>query len=270
MRTGRHLGRIPFIAGGGGPRHAVVLFGAHALIQPLDRTAPARHARLAGTMLPEGYRYALLGYDDRPPPDYGFAGMVDDFATVLAGYAEPPDVIGVSFGGFVAQRLAAEHPHLLRRLVLLVSAHRFSASGWARVQHQEALMRQGDLHGFVRELALLFRRPWLNAATALGLWLQRRELPGLLNDPQCLLRLYANLFTGFDNTPPARRIRTPTLVVGATRDQFFDVAAYRETAALIPHARLHLFPDETHLVPLERPRLVRAVLEDFLAENAPE
>ena len=38
----------------------------------------------------------------------------------------PPDVVG----GFVAMRFAALHPELVKRLLLLVSAHRFSPAGW--------------------------------------------------------------------------------------------------------------------------------------------
>ena len=147
MNVGRIDGRIPYIDGGSGKRCAVVFFGANALFQALDRGSPAQYARLVSNVLPPGYRYRILGYDPAPPPDYGFPQIVDDFAAILRDYREPPDVIGVSFGGFVAQRLTADHPALLRRLVLLVSAHRFSAAGLAKMQRQEALMRAGDLPG---------------------------------------------------------------------------------------------------------------------------
>lgn len=265
MKIGRIDGRIPFISGGSGERCAVVFFGANALFQPLDRGAPAQYARLVSRLLPFDYRYLILGYDPDPPPHYGFPQIVDDFAAILRAQAAPADVIGVSFGGFVAQRLGADHPALLRRLVLLVSAHRFSPAGLARMKQQEALMRAGDLQGFVRDMALLFRRPWYNFGARLALAMSGAAIADRLNDRDTMLALYERLFTGFDNTPWTQRIRTPTLVLGATRDQFFDVAAYRETAALIPGARLHLVKDETHFVPLERPQLVQRVIREFLA-----
>jgi len=265
VKVGRIDGRIPYIDGGNGDRCAVVFFGANALFQPLDRGSPAQYARLVSNVLPPGYRYRILGYDPDPAPQYGFPQIVDDFAAILRDYREPPDVIGVSFGGFVAQRLAADHPALLRQLVLLVSAHRFSAAGLARMQRQETLMRVGDLQGFVREMALLFRRPWYNFGARVALSMSGAAIADRLNDRDTMLALYERLFTGFDNAPWTQRIRTPTLVLGATRDQFFDVAAYRETAALIPGARLHLVEDETHLVPLERPQLVQRVIREFLA-----
>jgi len=183
VKVGRIDGRIPYIDGGNGDRCAVVFFGANALFQPLDRGSPAQYARLVSNVLPPGYRYRILGYDPDPAPQYGFPQIVDDFAAILRDYREPPDVIGVSFGGFVAQRLAADHPALLRQLVLLVSAHRFSAAGLARMQRQETLMRVGDLQGFVREMALLFRRPWYNFGARVALSMSGAALAGRTERP---------------------------------------------------------------------------------------
>ncbi len=267
ISTGLFLGRIPYIRGGAGHRTAVVFFGANALFQRLDRARPGDYARMVERILPRGYVYYILGYESEPPHDFGFHSIVADFAAFLRQHQRPL-VVGVSFGGLVAQRLAADHPELVDRLVLLVSAHRFSAAGWRKLQRQESYMRQRDLYGFVKDMALLFRRPWYNWMLRVALWRGRRALPRRLNDPGTLLRVYESLFTNFENASYARRIRVPVLVVGATEDQFFDAEAYRETARLIPGARLHLFAAETHMVPLERARDVRAVITGFLGDGA--
>jgi pimeloyl-ACP methyl ester carboxylesterase len=264
LKTGLFLGRIPYIRGGAGGKTAVVFFGANALFQPLDRARPRDYARMVEQVLPPGYVYYILGYDADPPPDYGFDHIVRDFADIVREQVGRTVIIGVSFGGFVAQRFAAEHPELVEKLVLLISAHRFSAAGWRKVLRQEAYMRRRDLYGFVKDMALLFRRPWFNWMLRLALWQGRRGLSVRLNDPDTMLRVYESLFSGFDNAPYVKRVRAPALVLGGTRDQFFDVEAFRETAALIPGARLHLFSRETHMVPLERSSDVRRVISEFL------
>jgi len=265
IETGVFLGRIPYIRGGSGNRVAVVFFGANALFQPLDRARPQDYARMVARVLPAGYVYYILGYDRYPAPGYGFDAIVRDCFDIVREQMGRSVIIGVSFGGFVAQRFAAEHPELVEKLVLLISAHRFSAEGWEKVFRQEAYMRQRDLYGFIKDMALLFRRPWYNWMLKLALWQGRRRLARTLNDPDTMLRVYETLFSDFDNTRFLRRITVPTLVVGGTRDQFFDVEAFRETAALIPGARLELFPGETHMVPLERSVAVRRVITRFLA-----
>lgn len=269
MDTGTFLGRIPYIRGGSGPRTAVVFFGANALFQPLARARAQDYARMVERVLPPGCAYIILGYDPHPPAEYGFDVIVRDFARIVREHVGRTLIVGVSFGGFVAQRFAAAHPDLVDRLVLLISAHRFSDAGWRKVLAQEAYMRRGDLYGFVKDMTLLFRRPWYNWALRYALWRGRHRLADRLNDPRTMLRVYESLFSGFDNTSCARGVRAPTLVLGGTRDQFFDAAALRETAALIPGARLHLFARETHMVPLERSSDVRRVIADFLEAPQP-
>ena len=65
---------------------------------------------------------------------------------------------------------------------------------------------------------------------------------------------------------PARlgRVTARTLIVGGTADQFFGDGMQQQTAALVPNMTLALFPGETHMVPIERPRAVAATLRAFL------
>lgn len=54
------------------------------------------------------------------------------------------------------------------------------------------------------------------------------------------------------------------MIIGGSADQYFDVAAFEETARRIPVARLELFDGETHMLPVERRRDVARVLAEFL------
>src|SRR5215210_1387876 len=132
VETGLLAGKIPFIHGGAGPRHAVVFFGGNARCKRLDKSSdPRRYARQIARILPEGFRFTVLGYEETPPDHYTLDTIVRDLAHVIRSEAGKPDlVIGISFGGFVALRFAASHPELVGCLVLLVSGHRFSEQGW--------------------------------------------------------------------------------------------------------------------------------------------
>ena len=58
------------------------------------------------------------------------ADLARDYARVLADvFDHPVDVLGISTGGSVALQLAADHPHLVRRLVVVAGAYRLGPGG---------------------------------------------------------------------------------------------------------------------------------------------
>ena len=75
---------------------------------------------------PMAKRFEVLGYDQRglgrsakPDIDYTMADYADDAAGLLEAVGWPSaKVVGVSFGGMVAQELVLRHPGKVRRLVL--------------------------------------------------------------------------------------------------------------------------------------------------------
>jgi pimeloyl-ACP methyl ester carboxylesterase len=271
VKTGLLAGRIPYIRGGGGPRHAVVFFGGNALFKRLDLSSdPGRYAGQIAALLPEGFRFTILGYEETPPTDYTLDTIVRDMGHVVRTETGKPDlVIGVSFGGFVAQRFAAEHPDLVDRLVLLVSGHRFSPKGWAAMERQFQALEAGDFYSLVTDNVLLFRRPWYNWLVRLKLWKDRDRLASEFKDPKLILRSYRSLFSeDFARNPDfARRITAPTLVVGGTADQFFGAQIFKETAEMIPGAGIALYESETHMLPIERSGDVADAIATFLAEG---
>ncbi len=258
VETGSIADRVPYIRGGSGPREAVVFFGANALFRPLHKTSsPRLYARQVARLLP-GYRFTILGYAGS-----GFDEIVREMATAIR---KPPAVlVGISLGGLVAMRFAAQHPELAPRLVLLVSAHRFSPGGWRMMERQFESLESGDFQTLIRENALLFRRPWYNWLLRFALWRQGAERPDGFRDPAAILRDYRQLF-GPDfgnNAAYCRRIVSPTLIAGGTADRFFDRESLEETARLIRGSLLRLFEKETHMLPAERSADVAAAIADF-------
>ncbi len=266
VETGLFLGKIPYIKGGSGPRSVVVFFGANTLFKRLDRSDPRRYAGTVAALLPAGTTFHILGYEEDPPPSYGLDAIVDDLLRIVGDEIGRATVVGISFGGFVALRFAAAHPELVDKLVLLVSAQRFSAEGQRRIAAQLAALEAGDLDGLVRDNAVLFRRPWYNWLVRLRYRRRRGRFDAEFNDPASIARAYRGLFsTDFArNAEFAAGIAAETLVVAGTADQFFDRDALEETARSIPRSRLELFEGERHMLPVERRRDIDRLLADFL------
>jgi pimeloyl-ACP methyl ester carboxylesterase len=263
---------MPYVRGGSGPRHAVILLGASSLFRLLNESEGARYSRLFSRLLPPGYRFTILGYAEHPPEGHALDWIAADVADFLTSRPKRTTVvIGISFGGFVAMHLAAEYPELVQRLVLLVSAHRFSDAGRQRMDEQIRLLQNDDLYGLIVANVALFRRPWMNWLMRFGVRLQLDTLKARLYDPQAIARSYARLFSDDLDalSQDVRRIRAETLVVGGTADQFFDQEAFEETAGLIPNCRLALVPHETHMLPLENGSSVARAFAAFLAEKSP-
>lgn len=266
--TGLFLDRIPFVKSGPDVDPIVVLNGGQAFVRRPTPARAQRDARRIARLLPADRAVYILGYDPAPCADYSIETIVGDVGRILRDEIGPATVMGISFGGFVAARLAADHADVVRELILMVSAHRFSPEGRRSVDRQIDCAWQGDFQGFLDEFGLVFRRPWLNWLLRWRFRQERTRLHGTMNDPASIVRgLNAVAGEDFGCDPSwLARIVAPSLIVGATRDPFFDVAALEETARHIPSARLQLFKHETHMLPVERPRDVAKVIKAFLAK----
>lgn len=61
----------------------------------------------------------------------------------------------------------------------------------------------------------------------------------------------------------------PTLLLVGTEDAFFSIAGLREVAALLPRARLHVFPGVGHSAYFEEPDAFNGIVDAFLEEISP-
>jgi poly(3-hydroxyalkanoate) depolymerase len=173
------------------------------------------------------------------------------------------DVLGLSWGGALAQQFAFQNPRRCRRLVLvatgtgllMVPAHprvlakmatprRFSEPGYAASIAGELYGGTVRAHG--EDVAQLFVRQ-LHAGSKLGYLHQL---------------LAGSVWTSLFALPA---VRQETLIVAGTDDPIIPVINAHIMRALLPHARLHLHSgghiDLVHNAPELAP-----VIEDFLNE----
>lgn len=264
IETGVFLGRIPYARVGGDGKPILVLGGGQAFMQRQTPERIERDARRVAAVLPRDRSFILLGYDQAPAENHSLSAIAVDVAAIITQLGAPVQLVGISYGGLVALQVAADHPSLISELVLLVSAHRFSAEGLRRVRRQLDCAARGDLTALGDDFVGLFRRPWLNWLLRLRLRTRRARLAEAMNDPAIIVRgLRAVLDTPLDETRLAH-ITARTLIIGGTRDQLFGRVCER-TAALVPNASLVQFHGETHMVPVERRRAVAAKIRMLLS-----
>ena len=197
----------------------------------------------------------------RPPVT--MAGLASDYAGVLAQqFGEPVDVVGVSTGGSVALQLAADHPGVVRRLVLVCSGCRLGPQGREAQRKAAVLLRRGQSRqASAMMMSMMGATPASRQVMAAMGWLLGSWMLGT-GDPDMLATIDAE--DAFDLTHRLGSITTPTLVVGGDRDAFYGAQVFEETAALLPHGHLMLRKGKGHLGAATGPRLTRDVLV-FLA-----
>jgi poly(3-hydroxyalkanoate) depolymerase len=181
------------------------------------------------------------------------------------------DVLGVSFGGVLAQQFAHQAPDRVRRLVLAATGAGAvglgGVPGSPRALLALATPRRYRSPGYYGRVAgALYggaarqdpNSPLHGSAARFG------EAPGLRG---YLGQLYAiSFWTGL---PWLRRLRQPTLVLTGDDDPIIPVVNGRILSWLIPDARLEIVHGGGHLFLLERPAEMAAVIAGFFqAESA--
>jgi len=257
-------GGVPFNRLGSGPRTVVVFQGLQFENKPLARLdlLLTRMYRF----LERGHTIWVLTRRRGLAPGTSLADMADDYAVAIRDDlgGGPVDVIGVSTGGSIAQHFAADHPDLVRRLVIHSSAHTLTPESRAlqmEVAHLASEGRWREAYSLIIG-AMAARHRFMRVAARPFSWLMARSAP---DDPSDLIvTVEAEDVHAFRDR--LGEIRAPTLVVAGTADPFYTEALFRETAEGIPDGRLILYPGMGH--PAMGKRFARDVL-DFLDEPDP-
>lgn len=192
----------------------------------------------------------LPGWGATPLPTEAFS-FVDAVASHL-----PAALVGNSFGGLVALRTALAHQDRVSKLVLVdagVGEWDFSEEMRGYFAAEEAAVESGDLDA-ATEINLNF---WVAPEHHDEVRPQQRralELQTAHEEPEVL----------WPELPPLSALHVPTLVVVGERDKADFRAIAEHLAREIPGADLAIVPGAGHLVGLEQPDELNALLLEFL------
>lgn len=178
----------------------------------------------------------------------------------------PVHYVGLSMGGFVGQRLAARHGHLLRSLTLLDSSSDVedpAKSGrYTLMANLYPVIGIAPLRAQV--LPLMFGPTFLaspHSASTIDEFTERlRRCPrGGIRKAVLGVARRAAIHDELG------AITVPTMVAVGAQDAATPPPKSERIAAAVPGARLEVIPDAGHSSTLEQPAAVTALLRDFLA-----
>ncbi len=205
------------------------------------------------------------------PEGYSMQDMSDDYAAMIKEeFGGPVDVIGVSTGGSIVQHFAADHPDLVRKLIIHSSAYTMS-DGTKSLQMRVAslaLARQWRA-AYATQLNPTLTYSGAMRYIAKPVWWIGILLAGMFAAPKDPSDLVVTIEAEDKHNFKDRlvQIAAPTLVIAGDKDPFNSEALIRETAEGIPNARLILYKGMGH--PAHGKQFRRDVLQ-FLREGVVE
>jgi pimeloyl-ACP methyl ester carboxylesterase len=176
------------------------------------------------------------------------------------------DVIGLSWGGLLAQQLAVIAPRRVRRLVLANTHFGLGSvpGGWKTVRTLATARRYRTIEG-LRDTAFTFGG-LLPAASDPT---HEHAIARLARPPSTRGYYYqiASLL-GWSSLPWLRLVRQPTLVLCGEDDPAIPLVNPRILALVLPHAELVVVPGGGHLMIFDHPDEMAKVVRRFLIGNS--
>ena len=205
-----------------------------------------------------GYRHSA-----DPADEPGIDGWADAAAELIGHLGfDRADVLGVSWGGVTATRLALRRPDRVRSLILADSSPGAGVDPeTARSMRSRAsALTEAGAETFARERAPLLIDEGATAElvdSVATLMIDSVRMPPY--------QWACNSMAEADHRPDLAAIEAPTLVVVGANDRITGVAAAERLADGIPGAELAVIEAAGHLANQERPEVFNRLLVDFLA-----
>ncbi|MGD0443939.1 MAG: alpha/beta hydrolase [Edaphobacter sp.] len=209
------------------------------------------------------YAPDLLGYGRSPKPDVDYSISLEEQTVVnfmQAVHVPRADVGGWSMGGWIAMKLALDHPEMVDRLVIYDSAGIYFPATW-----EADLFTPNDVAGVKTLMAMLTPNPrplpGFAAEAALrklqgNAWVLRRSLSSMTSGKDLLdFRLY--------------QISEPMLIVWGAKDELIPLSVGERIHQSVPQSVLNVVDGCGHLAPAECSRPVVEATVDFLQAEPP-
>lgn len=221
----------------------------------LPGVGPGRHhpsawdralLRLETAPLARAVELWTLGRRHGLPEGTTMSDLSDDVARAAAEISGGPiDVVGTSTGGSIALQLAVDHPELVRRLVLVSSAHRLGDDGRDAQRHTAERLRAGDARG---ASAALLGQTTTGVPASIALRGLGRLVPHVVvGERHDDLVVTLDAEDSFDVEGRLGAVAAPTLVVAGGADGFYPLELVVRTVAGLPDATLAVHRRSGHL-----------------------
>ena len=190
------------------------------------------------------YTIVLVTRKSGLPAGYGTDDMAEDYAQLVrsefAGHVDL--VMGVSYGGLIAQYFGARHPDLFDRLVIVMSGPVVSDEAKRiDMQYAELIAAHKDREAMALRAEAVFTGIARSVMAAV-LWLFGPPLLGKIDDTfRSDVLVEAKAEAEHDSRGVLADITVPTLAVGSSDDFAFPADTVRAMAEDIPGAELKMY-----------------------------
>ncbi len=248
---------LPYNRKGSGPETLVVFPGLSFKNAPMQGPE-ARMTLSMYSFLSADYTLFSVGRRPRLPAGFTIGHMADDYAEMIEQeFHAPVDVIGLSTGGSICQQFAADHPDLLRKLVIHSAAYTLGPQGKdVQLRARDHASRGQRRRCVATMMEFILPKAWYRGVLiAASSGLMALSVPKDASD--FIITIDAE--DRFDFRDRLGEIAAPTLLVAGTDDPGYSPELFRETADGVRDCRLALYPGMGH--PARGPQFERDVLE---------
>ncbi|MBQ7540754.1 MAG: alpha/beta hydrolase [Clostridia bacterium] len=233
---------MDYAAFGGGKKNLVVLPGLS------DGLATVKGKALllapAYRRFFDAFRVYMFSRKNEMPEGYTIRQMAEDQAAALKALGiDKASVLGVSQGGMIAQYLAADHPEMIDKLVLAVTASYTNEVVKRTVESWIEMAKAGDHVSLMTDTAeKMYSKAYLEK--------NRRLFPiaAKLTKPESYERFFRNAYAilGFDAREVLPGVHCPTFIIAGADDNTVGKYAADELHKLIPHSQLFTYEGLGH------------------------
>lgn len=195
-----------------------------------------------------------FGVSPEPPAVWGSLEYADLVAEALRGLDRPQVVVGHSFGGRVAVRLAARWPELISGVVL-TGVPLLRGSDAATPSWRFRMARWGSRHGLVSDDRMEKLRQRYGSE-------DYRRASGLVRS--VLVRVVNESYE--EDLP---RITCPVELIWGSKDTAAPLEMAQRACGLLPKARLEVIDDAGHFIPLSHPDVLRDSVTRLVCASTP-
>lgn len=178
---------------------------------------------------------------------------------------QPVDLVGMSFGGMIAQYAAARYPERIRTLTLLCTSPKFGLDGTDPDEWRAARLSGLEAAGSPAAVAPMILASLVGAGNEHVIpeavrAMERVPLHGLLDSLRTIVH--------HDSRAILPTITIPTLVLVGAIDEETPPAYAQAIVDLMPNARLCVIDDAGHLLNLEAAEAVSMEIAGHWEENS--
>lgn len=250
---------MSYVCFGHGKKHLILLPGLSDGLMTVD--GKALLLAKPYTLFFDQYTVFMFSRKEPMPDGYTIRDMASDQAKVLKKMGlNKVYVLGVSQGGMIAQYLAADHPELVKSMVLAVTAPSCNDIIRKNITHWISLAEASDhkslmIDNATKSLSPVYLKKYQKLYPVIG-WIGKpKSYDRFIKNAKAILH--------FDAIEEIQNISCPVLIIGGHDDQIVGIEASYEIKKQIKNSQLYIYQGLGHGAYEEAPDFNQKVFHFF-------